>query len=137
MIGTGNEARRETKRTRRRRRIRPAYILLLVVMAFFAYKFLQKTQEVRRLAQQEAGMRDQNNRLAARNARIRSQIQYYKTPQYVEDTARAILGLTKPGETAIQLVPAHRSLARVGPAPARPALPPEPAWKQWWHAFFG
>ncbi|GAC1398799.1 MAG: hypothetical protein NVSMB52_12370 [Chloroflexota bacterium] len=118
-------------------RVRFAYVALLVGMAFFTYKFVQKTQEVRRLAQQEAAMRAQNQSIAAENARIQRSIKYYRTPQYVEETARAILGYTKPGETPVQSQPLTGTIPRVRVAPPRPVGPPAPAWKQWWKAFFG
>lgn len=137
MIGTGNDIHTEGRGKNRRFKIRPEYVILLLAMAFFTYKFLQKTQEVRGLAQQEAAMRYQNNQLAERNAAIRRQIQYYETSQYIEDTARGILGYTKPGETSIQSDPVFQAVPREGPGPARSQTPPVPPWKRWWHAFFG
>lgn len=118
-------------------RVRPLSLLLLAVMALFGYKFLQKTQEIKGLAAQEAALKVQNQNLAQQNAQIRQSQRYYQTDQYVEDAARSTLGLIKPGETVIVAQPMRQRIETVRSAPPAPLVPPDPAWKQWWNAFFG
>ncbi len=121
----------------RRWRVRPLSLLLLAAMALFGYKFLQKTQEIKGLAAQEAALQAQNQSLAQQNARIRQAQRYYQTDQYVENAARSTLGLIKPGETVIVAQPVRQRIETVRSAPPAPLAPPDPAWKQWWNAFFG
>ncbi len=118
-------------------RVRPLSLLLLAAMALFGYKFLQKTQEIRGLAAQEAALQSQNQNLAQQNARIRQSQRYYQTDRYVEDAARSTLGLIKPGETVIVAPPVRQRIETVRSAPLAPLAPPDPPWKQWWNAFFG
>lgn len=118
-------------------RVRPLSLLLLAAMALFGYKFLQKTQEIRGLAAQEAALQSQNQNLAQQNAQIRQSQRYYQTDRYVEDAARSTLGLIKPGETVIVAQPVRQRIETVRSAPLAPLAPPDPAWKQWWNAFFG
>ncbi len=118
-------------------RVRPLSLLLLAAMALFGYKFLQKTQEIRGLAAQEAALQSQNQNLAQQNAQIRQSQRYYQTDRYVEDAARSTLGLIKPGETVIVAQPVRQRIETVRSAPLAPLAPPDPAWKQWWTAFFG
>ncbi len=121
----------------RRWRVRPLSLLLLAAMALFGYKFLQKTQEIKGLAAQEAALQAQNQNLAQQNAQIRQSQRYYQTNQYVENAARSTLGLIKPGETVIVAQPVRQRIETVRSAPPVPLAPPDPAWKQWWNAFFG
>ncbi len=121
----------------RRWRVRPLSLLLLAAMALFGYKFLQKTQEIKGLAVQEAALQAQNQNLAQQNAQIRQSQRYYQTDQYVENAARSTLGLIKPGETVIVAQPVRQRIETVRSAPLAPLAPPDPAWKQWWNAFFG
>src|SRR2546423_15606816 len=107
-------------------------------MALFAYKFIQKTQQIHTLAGQEAALRWENDQTAAENLRLQRAIRYYRTPNYVEEQARALFGDSYPGDVLVQ---SHPVMQRTGPvlraAPPRPAAPPLPTWKQWWNAFFG
>lgn len=119
----------------RRSRFRPAYLLLLVCMSFFAYQYLQKTREMKNLAREEAALRSTNQQISASNATVRRQIAYYRTRDYVEQAARAQYGFAMPGETLVQSQPVVRRVAVVRAAPPRPALPPLPTWQQWWNVF--
>lgn len=121
----------------RRFRIRPAYVILVALLALFAFKFVEKTQEIRQLARQEAALRYQNRQTAQQNAQLQRSIRYFHTSRFVEDEARRLLGYTKQGEVVIESQATHQPAAYVRPAPTRPAPPSLPIWKQWWQAFFG
>lgn len=115
-------------------RIRPAYLVLLACMALFAFKFLEKTQEVRQLAAQEAAIRYQNAATARDNQRLQRAIGYYRTPAFIESSARTY-GFTRPGDVPIQIQPVSQRVVAVRAAPLPPTYA-EPVWKQWWSAFF-
>jgi cell division protein FtsB len=123
---------------RRRLRFRPAYLILLIFLALFSYKFLEKTQQIRALARQEAALRQQNDQTARENTALQRAIQFYRTPAYVEEQAREIYGDSNPGDILVQSNPVfERPVPVVRAAPPLPRATPEPAWKQWWRAFFG
>jgi hypothetical protein len=104
-------------------------------MVFFAYTFLQKTKEIKALAEQESALRAANAQLSAENDTVARDIGYYRTLSYVEARARSDLGLSKPGEFIILSNPRWQRIVTVRAAPPRPALPPEPTWQQWLDAF--
>ncbi len=120
-------------------RVRPAYLVLLLFMGLFAFKFVEKTQEIKTLTTQEVALQRQNQALESQGARTRANIARYRTLKYVEETARSILGYRDPGETTIQTSPPHPvrvEHVRVAPAPAPLRTAEDPA-AQWWHIFFG
>lgn len=123
-------------RAERRIRIRPLYIVLALILAFFAFKFIEKTQQLQDLNREASAMQSQNQQLAHQNATLHQRIRYYKTNNYVEEQARAVIGLTKPGEVAI--IPLLRyTHPVVHPAPVVKYVAPPPTWQEWFHALFG
>jgi len=123
--------------TRRLRWIqsRLAYLALIAFMAFFAYTFLQKSREIKGLAQQEAALRAANAQVSADNARVARNIVYYRTLGYVEERVRSDLAWSKPGELILQSGPRWQQVPTVRRAPSRPAPQPEPVWQQWLDVF--
>jgi cell division protein FtsB len=122
---------------RRRFRVRPAYIILVVLMGLFAFKFVQKTQQIRSLTAQEVALQQQNRALETSRTNTKRDIQQYRSPGYVERTARSVLGYTKPGETPVQVQHPRPVVEHVRPAPAPTPAPAQPTWKLWWSSFFG
>jgi cell division protein FtsB len=125
------------KETRRGLRFRLPYLLVILAMALFAYKFLEKTQQIHRLQAEQTALQRQNDQMQQDSARILRNIKWYQRPQYVREAARSILGYTMPGDVVIQaqLVRAPVPVMRAAPPP--PPAPPEAVWRQWWHSFFG
>jgi len=121
---------------RKRRRVRPAYLVLIAVLALVSYKWIQRTQQIRQLSAQQATLQYQNERIREDSARMHRLNQYYRTPNYVENEARAILGYTMPGEVAVQIQPVYQRAPVTRAAPQRANAPPS-SWQQWWHSFFG
>jgi cell division protein FtsB len=119
----------------RRMKIRPAYVVLLIVMGFFAFKFVEKTRELQQLTRQATLLRAENQKTMRDNARIKRDINYFKTTQYVEQQARALFGYTRPGDVAIVTKPAVRQAPVLRHAAYR-AAPATPTWKEWWDSFF-
>lgn len=119
---------------RRRLPVRPEYIVLAIILALFAWKFVQKMQEVRQLQGQENALQISNNQTHHQNVQLRRDIHYYRTPQYVEQEARAVLGYTMPGDVSVLTRPHHEPVVSFRSAPRKPHTPPQPSWKQWWQA---
>jgi cell division protein FtsB len=126
---------KEPSRRLRWIRSRLAYLALVAFMVFFAYSFLQKTKEIKGLAEQESALRAANAQLISDNARVARNIVYFRTLAYVEERARSDVGLSKPGELIIQSNPRWQQVPAVRAAPPRPTPTPEPAWRQWLDVF--
>jgi cell division protein FtsB len=128
---------KQTPERRRSFRIRPAYIVLVLLMGLFAFKFVQKTQQIKTLTAQEVALRQQNQSLENSRTAARHAITHYRSPQYVEETARSVLGYTKPGETPVQVQHTKPVVEHVRAAPIHVPPPSQATWEQWWSAFFG
>jgi cell division protein FtsB len=114
--------------------VRPAYIVLAILLALFALKFVQKMQEVRQLQSQENALQISNNQTQRQNAHLQAAIHYYGTPQYIQQEARGVLGDTMPGDVLILTRPRLAPVLALRAAPSKPLSPPKPSWEQWWHA---
>jgi hypothetical protein len=106
-------------------------------MGLFAFKFVQKTQQIKSLTAQEVALRQQNQGMETSRSNTKVAIRQYRSPQYVEDTARSVLGFTKPGETLVQVQPTRPVVEHFRAAPVRAPAPSPATWKQWWSTFFG
>jgi cell division protein FtsB len=129
------KTRRQPERGSRRIRIRPAYIVLLIAMGFFAFKFIEKTRELQQLNQQATALRLANEQTMRDNTRIGNDIKYYRTPRYIEEQARALFGYTEPGDVPIMTKPVVARPAAPDHAEYR-AAPAAPSWQEWWDSFF-
>lgn len=70
--------------------------------------------------------------LRAENNRLRGQLEYTKTDEFVEKEAREKLKLVKPDETVVMI---PDSVLKAATASASPT-PPPPNWEQWMRLFF-
>jgi cell division protein FtsB len=131
------QKKKQAPERRRRLRIRPAYLLLVLLMGLFAFKFVQKTEQIRSLKAQEVALQHQNRVLEIDRSTTKAAIRVYRSPGYVENTARSVLGYTKPGETSVLLAPTQVVVEHVRPAPVAVPAPSQPPWKLWWSTFFG
>lgn len=127
---------RQPTKIGRRHRVRPAYVILTVLLALFAWKFVQKMEEIRQLQAQETALQIANTQTHRQNVNLQHDIGYYRTLQYVEQQARAVLGYTMPGNVTILTSPHQAPVVAVRAAPRKPMPPPTPTWDQWWHAMF-
>ena len=74
--------------------------------------------------------------LRSENVQLQQQIEQARTDTAIETIAREQLGLIKPGDHPLVLLPQSPQPAPVPtPAPAPPPAPP--AWRQWWDYLFG
>lgn len=99
----------ETPRVRRRRKrikLAPRFWALLGILiviyagAAYAVGFLKIHGLTREIAKTEQLLAD----IEAENERLRQQLEYMSTDEYIEAVAREQLGLVYPGETAVLLV---------------------------------
>jgi cell division protein DivIC len=89
----------------------PTTVALSIV---FGSTFLQ----VYRLEREAARLEQMKRDLETQNALLRDEVKLLHTSQYIEKVAREQLGLVKPGEISLLIVPA--------PTDASPPAPPRP-----------
>jgi len=112
-------------------------MVLALVMALFAYKFVEKDQEIHRLQAQANALQTANYQTSRDNQSIRRSLPYYQSTDYVAEQARDLLGYTFPGDTLVHTAPVAAPVERVRRPPPPPPAAPKPTWQQWWDAFFG
>jgi cell division protein FtsB len=118
------------------KRIRIPYILVILVMGLFAYSFLQRTQEIRRLNGEKIALQYQIEQTRLDDAQVRQDIRWYRQPAYIQEAARSLLSYTMPGDVPVEV---QTSWQKVAPRISRPVSPVSqpPVWRQWWESFFG
>ncbi|MDQ7819285.1 MAG: septum formation initiator family protein [Armatimonadota bacterium] len=93
------------------------------VGAVAAAVFGSATLEVYRLEREAARLQRLRTDLIRQNAALREEIRLLHTPAYIEKLAREQLGLVRPDEVALLIVPA---------SPPPPAAPPAPPPRDGW-----
>ncbi len=76
--------------------------LLTALFVWSIYPMRQRSQGER----EKRALRAQIKRLRAKNATLRDEVERLKSDDYIEQLARRDLGLVKPGETSLLVVPA-------------------------------
>ncbi|MDQ7844151.1 MAG: septum formation initiator family protein [Armatimonadota bacterium] len=104
---------------------------VIAVVAAAAYLFGINALHGYRLNREAARLAALKRTLQEHNAVLREEIRLLQTPGYIEKIAREQLGLVRPGEIAILIVP---SPASPPPPPARPEEPTRPLVERLWNA---
>jgi cell division protein FtsB len=112
----------QVSRGRRGRRLAVAAVVAGGTAAAVAV-FGSATLQVYRLEREAARLRQLRAELVRQNAVLREEIRLLHTPHYIEKLAREQLGLVRPDEVALLIVPA--------PDPP-PAVPPPPPPRNGW-----
>jgi cell division protein FtsL len=106
-MSTRVAARPQAARARRRVRLSPRGLLLLVAVCLIlvaaiapARNLMQQRAQLAHLRQQEIQLQHQNDVLQARVTQLGD-------PSYLEKLARQCLGMVKPGEVAFVTIPQH------------------------------
>ncbi len=116
--------------------LRLAAMLAVPLLLYALVATGQKALDNYRLSQQAAALRGEVHDLRERNIQLQKEIVQARTDSAVEATAREQLGLVKPGDHAVVLVPSTRQEETAQPSPP-PRAPDPPTWQQWWNTFFG
>jgi cell division protein FtsL len=95
-------------------------VVVCVVSVYFVVGFYGKTLESYRIGQRAEQVQRQVAALEARNRELQAQVAYLSTDSYVETAARDKLGLVKPGDQALIVLPEKPEVAWVEGPPATP-----------------
>ncbi len=116
--------------------LRLAAVLAVPLLLYALVATGQKALDNYQLNQEADTLRAEVRALRDENVRLQEEMAAARTDAAIEAVAREQLGLVKPGDSAVVLVPAGQQEQTMEPTP-RPAPPPPPPWQQWWNVFFG
>lgn len=103
------------------------FVISFAGLVVNGYQLNQRAGSLQRDIQ---GLRDDNEQLE-------SQIRALLTEDAVEKLAREELGWTKPGETAVIIVPSNPDAKATAGLPVSKSAPDTPNWRRWWDLFLG
>jgi len=106
-----------------------AALLAIVYLSFTTIRYVVHDH---RLHQQEAQVRRDIGQLDRDHERLVAVRDYLKSDEYIEDVARRILGLVRPGETLVVV-----SGATPVPVPTPTAAAADARDEPWWQQLFG
>lgn len=113
-------------------------LLLVFLTASFFYATVSKALEVYSLKREANRLQQEIQAAQARHEQLLRQRDFLQTEAYIETIAREELGLIKPGETALGILPATGASPSRRPTPEpSPPAPRPPSWERWWELFFG
>jgi cell division protein FtsL len=116
--------------------LRLAAVLVVPLLLYALVATGQKAVDNYRLNKDADALRAEIVGLRSENIQLQQQIEQARTDTAIETIAREQLGLIKPGDHPVVLIPQSPQPATVPtPAPAPPPAPP--AWRQWWDYLFG
>jgi cell division protein FtsB len=118
--------------------LRLAAVLVVPLLLYALVATGQKALDNYRLNQEADALRADVAALRAENVQLQQRIEQARSDTAIETIAREQLGLIKPGDHPLVLVPMGGPPASTSPPPApAPAPPPPPPWQQWWDYLFG
>ena len=98
----------DAARLRRRIRFGAPVVAALLVVGLVGAMALTPTRDLFRQKQRIAGMSEDLARTRAANASLQRRIHRLEDPDYIEQQARAQIGLVRPGETEFIVMPPSR-----------------------------
>jgi len=116
--------------------LRLAAVLVVPLLLYALVATGHKAVDNYRLNRDADALRAEIVGLRSENIQLQQQIEKARTDTAIETIAREQLGLIKPGDHPLVLLPQSPPPAPAPtPAPAPPPAPP--AWRQWWDYLFG
>jgi cell division protein FtsB len=90
----------------------PQIVAVLLVLGLAGAMAIQPTRQLLAQRQRIAQMTDQLQDTRGANARLAEYVERLKDPDYLEQRARAQLGLVRPGETSFVVMPPSKKRSR-------------------------
>lgn len=112
---------------------RSLLIIGLVILAYMVVVIGKISWGNWQVNQQIQGLRKELGTLKSENSQLESMVWYLKTDAYKERQAREKLGLVKPGEKVVNIIPSKKPKIDVE---ALPEEKPRSNWQKWLDFFF-
>jgi cell division protein FtsL len=117
--------------------LRLAAVLVVPLLLYVLVATGQKALENYRLNQEADALRADIVALRAENIQLQQDIERARKDAAIETIAREQLGLIKPGDHPLVVIPRQGEPVSAAPATPAPSPPPRPIWQQWYDYFFG
>lgn len=104
-------------------KVTPRAIILVVLILLLIGLNVRPIREIYRQARETRQLERQLGRLRSENEDLRTEVERLNTDAYIEQQARARLGLIKPGEKAYVIVPPRQEKPPPQKKPAAKAKP--------------
>jgi cell division protein FtsB len=116
-------------------------IVTLTLVAILVIEFGRKALDSYHVQRQVDRLRQQVAAEEEKNAELQERLAYVSSDASVEEMAREVLKMVKPGDAAVVVIPntVEENLEETSPMPTTegPEEEPEPYWRQWWDLIFG
>ena len=112
-----------------------AVAVTVVAAVLLALGFNSRLTAIRQMRQDEARLKQAVATEEARQAGLKSYLDYIRSESYVEHWARVDARMVKTGEVAV--IPVAPSVGQLGSNPPAPAQVPATILDEWWALFFG
>ena len=87
----------------------PQVVIVLLVLGLFVALAIQPTRQLLEQRDRISDMSRDVTRLERSNSHLEKRIERLKDPDYIEQRARTQIGLVRPGETAVIVMPPGKS----------------------------
>lgn len=117
-----------------------AAMVAAVLALALGFSLGRRATTIYQLRHEEAYLRQAVEEEKAETARLEARRTYVLSDAFVEEWARTVAKLTRPGEVRVVLLNEGRQPAELKPILRTYRLQTEkvlPCWQQWWELFFG
>jgi cell division protein FtsB len=101
----------------------PQIIAVLLVLGLFGAMAIEPTRQLIEQRERIAGMANELGSIERSNRRLEARIRRLKDPDFIEQRARAQVGLVRPGEVTYVVMPPSRSRNSANKGPDRTPSP--------------
>jgi cell division protein FtsB len=110
-----------------------AFILIVLILLFIINGLLHSIYDLWHKQDLLTSAQKNLERAKMQNQKLKGELSYVQTPQFVEEQAHDKLFLVKPGEQEVLIAP---DLTRGQNQPSKPTSQNVPNWQQWLQLFF-
>lgn len=106
--------------------IGPQVVITLLVLGLLGAMAIEPTRQLLTQRERISGMAQDLDALQRSNDRLAARIDRLRDPDFLEQRAREQIGLVRPGETAIVVMPPSKKMHDSEPKRAKRSIKPEP-----------
>ncbi len=113
-------------------------LILIILFIVSLYLIVYSVKDILGILKKKEEIKKEQlklERLKAKNEELKKQLEYVKTPEFIEKEAREKLNLARPGEVVVILPENVSEIVDIGKE-QKPSKEEKPNWKKWLNLFF-